>query len=96
MIKQVHNTLTVHDSSRILKLDSFSEFQNVISDGTTPSVIMTSARNTGFEAGLNKKYCSNMISDEYSNTNNDGCSNEPQINTESDDWIIQVQKKLIN
>ena len=32
MIKQVHNSLTVHDNLWILKFDNFSEFQNFISD----------------------------------------------------------------
>ena len=31
-IKQVHNSLTVHDSSRALKFDDFFEFRNLISD----------------------------------------------------------------
>ena len=42
MIKQVHNSLTVHDNSWNLKFDNFSEFQNVISDNPpSPSVIAT-------------------------------------------------------
>ena len=32
MIKQVHNSLTVHDNLWTLKSDNFSEFQNLISD----------------------------------------------------------------
>ena len=32
MIKQVPNSLTVHDNSWTLKFDNFPEFQNVISD----------------------------------------------------------------
>ena len=32
IIKQVHNSLTVHDNSWTLKFDNFSEFQNFISD----------------------------------------------------------------
>ena len=32
MIKQVHNSLTVHENSRALKFHHFSEFQNVIGD----------------------------------------------------------------
>ena len=37
MIKQVHNSLTVHDSSRALKFDDFFEFRNLISDSPPPS-----------------------------------------------------------
>ena len=44
MIKQVHNSLTVHDSSRALKFDDFFEFRNLISDRPPPppppSIIM--------------------------------------------------------
>ena len=36
MIKQVHNSLTVHDSSRALKFDDFFEFRNLISDSPPP------------------------------------------------------------
>ena len=32
MIRQVLNSLTVHDNSRTFKFDNFSEFKNVISD----------------------------------------------------------------
>ena len=31
MIKQIHNSLTVHHNSRAFNFDNFSEFQNVIS-----------------------------------------------------------------
>ena len=42
MIKQVHDSLTVHDNSRTLKFDNFSEFQNAISDNPPPpNVIIT-------------------------------------------------------
>ena len=34
MIKQIYNSLTVHDNSWTLKFDNFSEFQNVISDSS--------------------------------------------------------------
>ena len=41
---QIYDSLTVYDNSWALKLDSFSEFQNVISDSPpsppSPSVIM--------------------------------------------------------
>ena len=33
---RVHNSLAVHDNSWVLKFDSFSEFQNVISDSPLP------------------------------------------------------------
>ena len=36
MIKQVHNSLTVHENLWILKFDNFSELQNVISDNPPP------------------------------------------------------------
>ena len=34
MIKQVHNSLTVHDNLWTLKFDNFSEFHNVINDSS--------------------------------------------------------------
>ena len=37
VVRQIYNPLTVHDSSWTLKFDNFSEFQNVISDSTTPT-----------------------------------------------------------
>ena len=36
MIKQALNSLTVHGNLWTLKIDNFSEFQNVISDNPTP------------------------------------------------------------
>ena len=36
MIKQVHNSSTVHDNLETLKFDNFSEFQNVIKDNPPP------------------------------------------------------------
>ena len=40
MIKQVHNSLTVHENSRALKFDHFSEFQNVIGDSPSPPSVI--------------------------------------------------------
>ena len=37
MIKQVHNSLTVHDNSWTLKFYNFSDFQDVISDSAHPT-----------------------------------------------------------
>ena len=36
MIKQVHDSLTVHENSQVLKIDNFSEIQNVISPPPFP------------------------------------------------------------
>ena len=36
MIKQVHDSLTVHENSQVLKIDNFSELQNVISPPLPP------------------------------------------------------------
>ena len=36
MIKQVHDSLTVHENSQVLKIDTFSELQNVISPPLPP------------------------------------------------------------
>ena len=35
-MKQVQNSLTVHDNSSTLKFDKFSDFQNIISDSPHP------------------------------------------------------------
>ena len=36
MIKQAHDSLTVHENSQVLKTDNFSELQNVISPPPSP------------------------------------------------------------
>ena len=41
MIKQVHNALAVHNNSRTLKFDDFSEIQNFISDNPSPPSPLT-------------------------------------------------------
>ena len=41
MIKQVPNSLTVHDDSWTLKFDNFPEFQNAISDSSQRAPLWT-------------------------------------------------------
>ena len=72
MIRQVLNSLTVHDNSWTLKFDNFSEFKNVISDSLsspkrhydalrTKIDMWLTLKNTYFEEHLRTFACGSLL-----------------------------------